>query len=196
MSLSQPPGLKPKSLPFAFSLSALLAILSKQHYPTPPLLYLADSTQSAVLSHPQDDVEVHADRCACRRTWRRVLSCVIEVSISFVLITILLALVTLTIDRSFLASCSRPCPFVLTEPISDCVRHTRTRTLLTSLLLPYLFTIPSTWSRNASYTGRHVYKSLTRKSSLLLTSSLKRPSAPPFKSKSAPSPRLYASKPS
>ena len=156
--LQQPPGLKPKSLLFAFSLSALLAILSKQHYPTPPLLYLADSTQSAVLSHPQDNVEVHTDRCACQRTWRRrVLLCVIEVSISFVLITILLALVTLTIDRSFLASCSRPCPFVLTEPISDCVHCT----LLTSLLLPYLFTIPSTWSWNASYTGHHVYKSLT-----------------------------------
>ena len=160
--LQQPPGLKPKSLLFAFSLSALLAILSKQHYPTPPLLYLADSTQSAVLSHPQDDIEVHADRCTCQWTWRRrVLSCVIEVSISFVLITILLALVTLTIDRSFLTLCLRPCPFVLTEPISDCVCHTRTRTLLTSLLLPYLFTIPSTWSRNASYTGCYVYKSLT-----------------------------------
>src|SRR6266702_3105459 len=54
-------------------------ILSKLFCYTPPLRYLADSTQSDVLSHPQDAVGGCADCCARRRTWRRrVLSCVIE----------------------------------------------------------------------------------------------------------------------
>src|SRR6266702_6165748 len=110
-------------------------ILSKLFCFTPLLLYLADSTLSDVLSHPQDAIGGHADHCAHHQTWRRrVLSCVIESRFPLSLITIPSILVALNSD------CSSACvhthiPLSLFVPMPHRIQGTHTRTLSIPLLL-------------------------------------------------------------
>src|SRR6266702_609600 len=110
-------------------------ILSKLFCYTPPLPYLTNSTQSDVLSHPQDAVGGHADRCAHRQTWRRrVLSCVIESRFPLSLITIHSVLVALNSDCSS-ARVHTHIPLSLLVPVPHRVQGTHACTLSVPLLL-------------------------------------------------------------
>src|SRR6266702_4293512 len=132
-------------------------ILSKLFCFTPLLLYLADSTQSDVLSHPQDAVGGCADHCTCRQTWRRrVLSYVIESRFPLSLITIPSVLIALNSD------CSSACvhahiPLSLLVPMPHRVQGTHAHTLSIPLLLSLTSSLYSRLSLGTCRIQAHMY---------------------------------------
>src|SRR6266702_1236175 len=132
-------------------------ILSKLFCYTPPLPYLADSTQSDVLSHPQDAIGGCADRCARRRTWRRrVLSCVIESRFPLSLITIHSVLVALNSDCSS-ARVRAHIPLSLLIPVPHRIQGTHAHTLSVPLLLSLTSSLYSRLSLGTRRIQAHMY---------------------------------------